>query len=153
VASELDLQPMSIVSERLFAHPPETLFAAFADPDLLKLWWGPEGFTNTIHAFEFLPGGKWHFTMHAPDGGNFENTCTFRDIVPEKRIEFIHHLPMHVFTMAMTFEPEKAGTRLRWQMDFEPDETNTGVRPFVEAGNEQNFDRLEHHLKSYGVTS
>jgi uncharacterized protein YndB with AHSA1/START domain len=153
VATDLDLQPMTVVSERYFAYQPEALFAAFADPDQLKLWWGPEGFTNSIHAFDFRPGGDWRFTMHAPDGGNFENSCTFRAIVPKNRIEFIHHLPMHVFIMVMTFEPEGAGTRLRWHMVFEPNETNTAVRPFVEAGNEQNFDRLERHLKTYGVKS
>lgn len=142
---------MTIVSERFFPYLPENVYAAFANPDRLKLWWGPEGFTNTIHAFDFHAGGKWLFTMHAPDGSNFENTCTFRDIVKKERIEFIHHLPMHVFTMVMTFEPEGAGSKLKWQMDFEPNETNAAVRPFVEPGNEQNFDRLERHLNSYRV--
>lgn len=153
VATELNLQPMKIVSERLFAHPPEALFAVFADPGRLKHWWGPEGFTNTIHVFEFRRGGKWQFTMHAPDGSNYENTCTFGDIITGNRIEFIHHLPMHVFTMTMTFEPETAGTILRWHMNFEPDETNAAIRPYVESGNEQNFDRLEHHLETHGANS
>ena len=151
MATEAGIQPMTIVSERLVAHPPEAIFAAFADPDRLKLWWEPEGFTNTIHDFDFRSGGKWRFTMHAPDGSNFENTCTFREIVPAKRIEFIHHLPMHVFIMVMTFEPEGEGTRLKWHMDFEPNQTNAAVRPFVESGNEQNFDRLERRLNLYGV--
>jgi uncharacterized protein YndB with AHSA1/START domain len=153
MATEVNLQPMNVVSERLFAHQPEVLFAAFADPDRLKLWWGPEGFTNTIHDFEFRHGGNWHFTMRAPDGSTYENTCTFGDIITGKRIEFIHHLPMHVFTMTMTFEPEKAGTKLRWHMEFVPNETNAAVRPYVEAGNEQNFDRLESHLKTRGTNS
>lgn len=147
----MDMRPMTITSERLMAYPPSALFSAFADPDRLRTWWGPEGFTNTIHAFDFRAGGEWRFTMHAPDGSNFENRCTFRNIVAGNRIEFIHHLPMHVFTMTMTFEPEGTGTRLKWHMDFEPNETNEAVRPFVEAGNEQNFDRLERHLNSYGV--
>lgn len=153
MATDLDLQPMTVVSEHYFTYQPEALFAAFADPVRLQDWWGPEGFTNTIHAFDFRSGGDWRFTMHSPDGGNYDNTCTFRDIVPKKRIEFIHHLPMHVFNMDMTFEPEKAGTILRWHMVFQPNETNTADRPFVEAGNEQNFDRLERHLKTYGVKS
>ena len=148
-----NLMPMTIISERLFAQTPEALFAAFADPGQLKLWWGPEGFTNSIHVFDFRTGGKWQFTMHGPDGGNYENTCTFGVIVTEKRIEFIHHLPVHVFTMTMTFEPVNDGTKLKWDMVFEPNETNAAVRPFVEAGNEQNFDRLEQHLNSYGVKS
>lgn len=151
LATKVDMQPMTIVSERVISYPPDAVFAAFANPDRLELWWGPEGFTNTFHAFDFQAGGHWTFTMHAPDGSNFENTCTFREIVPAKRIELIHHLPVHVFALVMTFQPEGAGTRLKWHMDFEPNETNSAVRPFVQSGNEQNFDRLERHLNSYGV--
>ena len=35
MATEAGIQPMTIVSERLVAHPPEAIFAAFADPDRL----------------------------------------------------------------------------------------------------------------------
>lgn len=145
------LEPMTIISERWFSFPAQALFSAFADPERLKLWWGPEGFTNTMHVFDFRPGGRWTFTMHAPDGTSFDNTCTFGTITEANCIEFIHHLPMHVFMMAMTFEPEGKGTKLKWHMEFEPNETNAAVRPFVESGNEQNFDRLEQHLNSHGV--
>lgn len=144
---------MEIITSRSFAAKPETLFAAFADPDQLKLWWGPDGFTNSIHEFDFRPGGTWRFTMHAPDGSNFENTCTFSEIVAGKRIVFVHHLPMHVFTMTMTFAPDSAGARLNWHMIFEPAQSNATLRPFIEAGNEQNFNRLEEHLKKQGKKS
>jgi uncharacterized protein YndB with AHSA1/START domain len=148
-----DLQPMTILSERLVAHTPQSLFAAFADPARLKLWWGPDGFTNSIHNFDFRPGGKWHFTMHAPDGSNFENNCTFGEIVTDRQITFVHHLPMHVFTMTMTFTPRDEGTLLVWHMEFEPDDNNEALRPFITAANEQNFDRLEANIRTHGATS
>ena len=109
--------------------------------------------TNTISDFDFRPGGAWRFTMHAPDGSNFENTCTFGEIIEDRRIVFIHHLPMHVFTMTMTFEPNGAGTELTWHMDFEPNETNATLRPYIEAANEQNFNRLEANIRTHGVQS
>lgn len=142
-----DNDGMVVFSERHIPFPPQALFAAFADPDQLKLWWGPDGFTNTIHSFDFRPGGDWRFTMHAPDGSAFENTCTFGAIEPDRKITFTHHLPMHVFTMTMTYQPDGDGTKLTWHMDFEPNETNAAVRPYVVAGNEQNFDRLAAHLR------
>jgi uncharacterized protein YndB with AHSA1/START domain len=42
---------LPIVSSRLFPVSPEELYAAFADPDRLALWWGPKDFRNTIRAF------------------------------------------------------------------------------------------------------
>ena len=29
------------------------------DPARIARWWGPAGFTNTIHTFDFRPGGEW----------------------------------------------------------------------------------------------
>ena len=153
MANALDMQPMTIVTSRQISTASTALFEAFADPERLKLWWGPDGFTNTIHTFDFRSGGTWRFTMHAPDGSNFENTCTFGEIVPGSRIVFVHHLPMHVFTMTMDFIPSGDGSLLQWTMVFAPNETNASVRPFIEAANEQNFNRLEDNLKIHGALS
>ncbi|MGL4490199.1 MAG: SRPBCC family protein [Rhizobiaceae bacterium] len=139
--------PMDITNSRVFNAPRETLFDAFADPENLAHWWGPDGFTNTIHTFDFRPGGTWHFTMHASNGADFVNTSTFTEISAPERIVFIHHLPVHVFTMTMTFAMEGADTRLTWHMHFEPSADNAALKDFIAAANEQNFDRLEAFLK------
>src|SRR4051812_25308124 len=55
-----------IVSIRMFNTDQATLFNAWENPGILSQWWGPKGFTNTFHAFNFTPGGTWNFTMHAP---------------------------------------------------------------------------------------
>lgn len=55
-----------IVSSRIFTSPRELVFKAWSDPDHLKNWWGPAGFTNTFEAFDFRPGGRWRFVMHGP---------------------------------------------------------------------------------------
>ena len=146
MTAQTELPPMEITNSRFFAASPEALFGTFADPEKLKHWWGPDGFTNTMHTFDFQTGGTWHFTMHASNGAAFENTSTFKEIVAPQRIVFIHHLPMHVFTMTMTFAAEGPGTRLNWLMQFEPAETNAGLKDFIAAANEQNFDRLDAFL-------
>jgi len=54
-------------SKKLSAHPSE-VFAAMSDPVRIARWWGPAGFTSTIHELELFPGGRWLLTMHGPDG-------------------------------------------------------------------------------------
>ena len=66
-----------IVTVRTVNAPRDLVFRAWADPNHLKNWWGPKGFTNTFHEFDFRPGGKWSFTMHGPDKGNYPNECEF----------------------------------------------------------------------------
>ncbi len=144
--TKYEILPMEITNSRIFDVPRDTLFDAFADPEKLKHWWGPDGFTNTIQTFEFKPGGAWHFTMHASNGADFENTCTFSSIKAPEEIVFIHHLPMHVFTMTMRYKDEGKATRLSWHMEFEPSPDNAALKDFITAANEQNFDRLEAFL-------
>ncbi|WP_159948537.1 SRPBCC domain-containing protein [Rhizobium sp. 18065] len=140
-------EKMEILNNRLFSVDPSTLFNAFADPEKLKHWWGPHDFTNRIDEFDFREGGNWRITMTASNGTDFDNHSTFREIVPARRIAFLHHEPMHVYTMDMTFLPEGDGTRLQWRMLFDATEENLALETYIAAANEQNFDRLETVLE------
>lgn len=137
---------LEILNDRLFPVDADTLFDAFSDPAKLGAWWGPHGFTNRIDAFDFRTGGDWYVTMTASDGTDFANRWTFLDIEAPKRITALHHEPMHVFTLEMSFEPEARGTRLAWRMLFEPTDENQELAKFIRAANEQNFDRLAQVL-------
>ena len=46
-----------IVSSRIFNVPIQLLFNAWSNPNRLKNWWGPAGFTNTFKEFDFREGG------------------------------------------------------------------------------------------------
>jgi len=131
-----------LVNSRQFSVPPASVFAAFADPAVLAAWWGPTGFTNTFHRFEFRPGGAWRFTMRAPDGAAYEMDHEFLDIVPALRIGLRHHQPGHDFTLSVTFESHGAGTRLTWRMRFDDPGEGERLRAFLVPANEQNLDRL-----------
>ncbi|RZJ52231.1 MAG: ATPase, partial [Flavobacterium sp.] len=56
-----------IVTSRILNFPQEIVFEAWKNPEHLKNWWGPNGFTNTFYEFDFREGGKWTFTMHGPE--------------------------------------------------------------------------------------
>ncbi|HEX2861234.1 MAG TPA: SRPBCC domain-containing protein, partial [Lacunisphaera sp.] len=95
--------PDEIVNMRVFPASAERLFAAFRDPARLAQWWGPKGFTNTFHEFDFRPGGVWRFTMHTPDGAAHAMDQRFSEVVPFERIVLRHLQPGHDFTLAMLF--------------------------------------------------
>ncbi|MCC6698771.1 MAG: SRPBCC domain-containing protein, partial [Candidatus Hydrogenedentes bacterium] len=58
-----DTSDCEIISTRLIDAPREKVFRAWTDPEHLARWWGPNGFTNTFHAFDMKPGGAWRFVM------------------------------------------------------------------------------------------
>ncbi|MFA6958746.1 MAG: SRPBCC domain-containing protein [Thermoanaerobaculia bacterium] len=128
-------------TSRELPAPPASVFAAIQDPARLARWWGPSGFTNTFHTFEFREGGSWNLTMHGPDGANYPNQSEFLEIVSESLIR-IKHVTLPHFELAISMERCAAGTILTWFMVFENREFAENARQFLEAANEQNLDRL-----------
>ncbi|WP_163867789.1 SRPBCC domain-containing protein [Myxococcus eversor] len=137
-----------IVSSRAFDAPRARVYEAFSDPEQLTLWWGPQGSTNTFEQFELRPGGKWRFTMQSAEGARYAMDKEFIEVVPERSVVIQHHQRTHHFVMRLDFADEGEGTRLTWRMRFESKDEVEKVRGFVEAANEQNFDRLAAHLGS-----
>jgi uncharacterized protein YndB with AHSA1/START domain len=144
---ELDVNDkLEIRNERVFPTDRATLFDAFADSEKLALWWGPEGFTNTITGFDLKTGGHWLITMTADNGTDFHNRWTFDSVVEGEMVRMTHHEPLHVFTLDMRFAAELRGARLSWRMLFDRTEETELLEKFLHAANEQNFDRLERLL-------
>ena len=127
-------------SRRLAASPAE-VFAAMSDPARVARWWGPVGFTNTMHQFEFKPGGRWLLTMHGPDGKSYPNESRFTRIVADQLFE-IEHLSGHHFVLTIELSPVADGTEVQWLQTFDTVEHYEGIADFVAAANEQNLERL-----------
>lgn len=144
-----EADPTAIVrTERVLSATPRTIFSAFEQAELLARWWGPKGFTNTFEHFEFKPGGRWVFVMHAPNDAGFPNESVFRKIEPDARI-VIEHVVAPRFRLTVTLSArDDAQTHLSWVQEFESPELAACMRPLVEPANEQNLDRLQALLAS-----
>lgn len=128
-------------SSRHLATSPKNVFKAIEDPAILALWWGPEGFSNDFHEFDFKPGADWKFDMTGPDGKVYPNHCVFQEISPTRVV--IRHLgTVHAFTLAIGIDLEGDGTRITWHMTFDSAEERERVMSYVPACNEQLLDRL-----------
>ena len=135
-----------IVTTRIVQFPKELVFSAWAEPEHLKNWWGPEGFTNTFHEFDFRPGGRWVFTMHGPEKGNYENECEFVQIEKPAVIGW-KRISKPLFNVLFTFEEmAEKQTKIVFRMIFDSAEECNKLKPFVADKNEENFDKLEVEL-------
>ncbi|MCW7507217.1 SRPBCC family protein [Leptospira levettii] len=79
-----------LIIEKKLSHPIADVFAAFADPTNINLWWGPNGFSTTTELREFKVGGKWIYTMKAPDGTIYPNLVQYKEIRDNEYLEYIH---------------------------------------------------------------
>lgn len=130
-----------LVTMRTFPAPRELVFEAWANPEHLARWWGPNGFTNTFHSFDFSPGGEWKFTMHGPNGANYPNESKFLEIDKSERIVLLHESNPR-FTITALFEELGDATRLTFRQKFESKRDFEIVKSYAGDGNEQNMDRL-----------
>jgi len=77
-----------LITTRVFDAPRELVFKAWTDPQRLKRWWGPKGFTNPVCELDARPGGKILIHMRAPDGVVYLMTGVFHEIVEPERLVF-----------------------------------------------------------------
>ena len=77
-----------------FDAPVSQVWRAWVEPDLVKRWWGPHGFTAPLAEIDFREGGVSLVCMSAPQYGFPEqySTWEYTEIVPHKRIDYIHNL-------------------------------------------------------------
>src|SRR5882757_7001803 len=73
---------------RTLNAPVQLVWEVCTNPDHIKNWWGPNGFTNTIHVMDVKPGGVWDFIMHGPDGTDYKNENIFTEVVKYKKIVY-----------------------------------------------------------------
>ena len=84
-ANEQDL-----VIKRVFDAPRNLVWQAWTDPEKLKLWSAPKGFTIPIAEGELKPGGKWRSCMVTPDGKELWLGGEYREIVEPSHLVFTH---------------------------------------------------------------
>lgn len=140
-----------ITMEKTVHAPLDLVWQAWTSPKMVGNWWGPNGFSCTIHEMDVKPGGVWRLTMHGPDGTDYPNTITYREIEKAERLVYDHGKPgepgYHEMTVLFFNEGDK--TRLSLRMVFNsPEEKEEIVKKFgAEDGLKQTLGRLSDYLE------
>lgn len=151
-----DTSDREIIISRVLHAPRELVWQAWTDPKHVVHWWGPRGFTDTTKRHEFRVGGVWEHVMHGPDGANYPNKSTFKEIVPMERITFLHgggrdEGPGATFVATWTFETVEGNkTRLTGRLVFPtPAARDFVVKEFgaIEGG-KQTLERASEYVAS-----
>jgi len=134
---------------RLFKAPVELVWEVWTNPEHIKNWWGPNGFTNTISKMEVKPGGEWNLIMHGPDGTDYKNKSVFKEIIKHKKLVY-EHISGPKFIATVQFDGRGDTTFIEWQMLFETrEEFIQTVKTFkADEGMKQNMNRFEKYLSS-----
>ena len=135
--------------ERTLPFPRETVYGALADPNAIRHWWGPQGFTVPSVDFAPRPGSAYRIAMQPPEGDLFHLNGEFTEVDAPGRL-------------AYTFswdppDPDDRETLVVLSLSDHGDETElrlvqgefaTDARyELHHAGWTETLDRLDQHLR------
>jgi uncharacterized protein YndB with AHSA1/START domain len=102
-----------VVLVRVYDAPRQAVFDAWTDPAALCEWYGPDGFTCTVHDLDVRPGGRAHVDLVAPDGTAHRGRFDYVEVVPGERL--VMDVGSHEdddpgrFRMTVTFDEQGDG--------------------------------------------
>lgn len=123
------------------------VFAALRDPERVSRWWGPDGFTSTVHAFQLHPGGRWHLTLHGPDGTDYPNEYRLIRLEADRLMELDHPSESHHFILTIELLPQGQNTVVLWQQTFDTIGEYQLLAEFLAQANEQVLERLSAEVR------
>ncbi len=113
-----------IVLSRVFDAPRALVFRVWTEREHVARWFGPRGFTTTVHEMDARVGGRWRFEMRAPDGTVFPNRIDYLEIVPPERLVFDHGSDRddgddpQQFRVTITFDEQRDGKTVHTTVTF-----------------------------------
>ena len=142
------------VLTRVLAAPRALVFQMWTQPEHVCVWFGPAGFTCDVLEMDVRVGGRWRFTLTAPDGTVYDNRVEYREIVPAERLVFDHGKDVDDdpdrFRVTVTFDEQGDGKTVLTMRHLHASKAHRdAVIKFgaVELGG-QTLDKLAAHLRA-----
>ena len=141
--------------EREFKAPPDLLYRAYSEPDLVKQWLGPRKYEMVIEKWDLRDGGSYRY-IHRDDAGNaFGFHGVFHSTAPDNMVQTFEFegMPGHVSLDKLSFEELGDGrTLVRTRSVFQSVEDRDGmVQAGMADGVNEGFDRLDELLERMAV--
>jgi uncharacterized protein YndB with AHSA1/START domain len=140
--------------ERVFDAPRALVWKVWTEPEHVAQWWGPKGFTNTIHKMEVKAGGEWSLIMHGPDGKDWPNHIEYLEVREPEFLRFLHGgAPGDpgAFEVTVAFTDLGERTKIVHAMTCKTAEQAAEIKKFAVDGHESTWERLEHYLQGAQV--
>ena len=139
-----------LTGSHTFHAPPELLYRAWTEPELLVQWLGPRRLTMTIDHYDVRHGGTWRYIHREHDGtehgfrGVFHGTPSIDGIVQTFEYE---GAPGHIQLDTVTFERQGEQTVAHMNTVFQTVEARDAMLEHgMEEGWTESLERLDDLL-------
>ena len=127
--------PLELKFSRTFGADPELVFKALTDPDFIKKWFGPHGYTCPLVEVDLRVGGSYHIEMKPPDGEIIKLNGVYKVVNPPNALEYTW----------LWDEPDAKQTGVNIQ--FSP--SGDGTEVFVQQGEFASAESKDGHEQGW----
>ena len=144
-----------LVLTRTINAPRALVFKAWTDAEMLKKWWGPDGFTNPVCEMDARPNGKIYIDMKAPDGTVYPMNGEVHEVSAPEKIVFTsaaldkNNKRLFEVMNTVSFADENGRTKLT--LHAKVSNTQPEAEQYIKGMNEgwsQSLVRLEQLVKN-----
>jgi uncharacterized protein YndB with AHSA1/START domain len=139
---------------RVFDAPLVLVWRVWTEPEHVKHWWGPHGFTTPLYEADLRTGGTMRYHMRAPDGTVYPSEGRFEEVVPHERIVVVGAVEI-AGDVAFTARTEARFSEANGRTTVAIRQTYTNVTPIgrqaiegAPVGWAQQSERLEAYIRS-----
>ena len=133
----------SLTIKRRFNAPPAKVFAAWTDPEKVKLWMGPGEMKAAHVESDPRTGGRYRWVMRAPSGEEHDVSGVYREVIANEKLVFTwawKSAPERESLVTLVLKPDGDGTLLTLTHEqFADEDTRNGH----EQGWNSSLDKLE----------
>lgn len=153
IKNSFRLEDNRIIHTRLLQAPIELVWEVWTNPEHFKKWWGPTGFTLTIHSMEVEAGKFLNSIMHGW-GRDFQNMVEYVEVIRPTLLAYKlkGEREDYDFSVRISFESVENKTLMVMESTFKSreiiEELNLKVNA-IESG-KQTLNRLENYLQTLG---
>lgn len=140
-----------LVHTRILDAPRELVWEVWTNPEHIKEWWGPDGFSLTTESMNVEPGKNWAFIMHGM-GRDWVNKIEYVEVIKPSLLLYKHSGEKsddYNFTVSVSFEEVEGKTLLTMKSIFKSKEIIDELNRKVNAieGGKQTLNRLVKYLE------
>ena len=139
-----------LIHTRIIDAPRDLVWEVWTNPEHIKEWWGPDGFSLTTTSMQVEPGKTWDFLMHGW-GKDWDNKIEYIEVVKPSLLSYKHSGKDvdYDFLVTVSFEEVEGKTLLTMKSIFKSKELIDELNRKVNAieGGKQTLNRLQNYLK------
>ncbi len=122
------MSDLTLLVRRTIRATPERLFAAWTDPEQLRVWWGPAHVVCAAAEVDLRVGGRYRLANQFPDGSVWWISGVFEAVAPPRLLIYSWELAPGEIAAGGTAPPAQATERVTVRFERRGDATEVIVQ-------------------------